>query len=126
MVKLTKKDYISETMRLCKNLTQFKYDEEYDACLKKMIRYNLEQLKFFKFRKTMSEKQQLVEAFLKNSYVLTQNKFDTTDDFIAKRSVQASIVALQEYEKQQKAERENKKWKEQVAKIVSACSTKRG
>lgn len=126
MAELTKKNYVSETMRLCKNLTQLKYDEEYDKCLKKMVSYNLERLKFFPSRNTMSNKQILLDNFLREASNLTRTKFDTADDLIAKRSVQASIVAFQEYEKQQKAEKENKKWKEQVAKIVAACSTKRG
>ena len=126
MAELTKKDYISETMRLCKNLTQLKYDEEYDQCLKKMVSYNLEMLRFFPSRKTMSNKQILLNSFLIDAFNLTRTKFNTAEDLNAKKLVQARIVVLQEFEKQQKAEKENKKWKEQVAKIVSACSTKRG
>ncbi len=42
MKKHTKQDYVNEVLRLCKTLTQLKYDSNDDRVIKKLIAENIE------------------------------------------------------------------------------------
>ncbi len=111
-------DYKNEILRFCKILTQFKYDEEFDKTIKRLIKENLDDMTAcFVSRSPSSRKGQIIEQILNQCRGLVRCEYGTKDDQELKHEISKLLVELSECERAKTERREEMAYKERMAKF---------
>lgn len=116
MKRITRKALIAEIIHFCQNLTQFKYDEEYDSCIKNLLKQNLKLLDSLKT--TATEK--IEDKLLGYCDDLVQEKFGTEDDKTTKELIAFQLTRISKHYNKRKADWRDKKETEKLARL-QAC-----
>ena len=111
-------DYKNEILRFCQILTQFKYDEEFDETIKRLIKENLDDMTAcFVSRSPSSRKAQIIEQILNRCRGLVRCEYGTKGDQELKYEISKLLVELSECERAKTERREEMAYRERMAKF---------